>query len=132
MILKLIPALTWACIIALLCLLPQTAFYNPGFLQKLPADKIIHFGMFFILSFLVWYGIQNKLPGFFNRRFLIILLILFSYGGITELAQDWLTKTRHTEFLDFLSDIAGVTLGFFFYFIILKRKTSGDKNLTKY
>jgi VanZ family protein len=124
MILKLIPAFIWACIIALLCLLPQSAFYNPSFLQKLPADKIVHFGMFFILSFLSWRGLNRKLPFVFNLRFIYLLLILIAYGGLTELSQDWLTSTRHTEFLDFLSDVVGIIIGFFSYLVVYKRKTS--------
>ena len=124
MILKFIPALIWACIIALLCLLPQSAFYNPRFLQKIPADKIVHFGMFFILSFFAWRGIQNKLLGAFNLCVLSLFLILIAYGGLTELSQNWFTKTRHTEFLDFITDCAGIIFGFFFYLIIFKRKIS--------
>lgn len=126
MILKFTPALIWACIIALLCLLPQSAFYNPRFLQKLPADKIVHFGMFFLLSLLAWRGIQNKLLRVFNWCVLSLFLILITYGGLTELAQNWFTKTRHTEFLDFLADCVGIFIGFFFYFIIFKRKISAQ------
>jgi VanZ family protein len=129
---KLIPAFAWASLVAVLCLLPQTAFYNPGFLQKLPVDKVVHFGMFFILSFLVWRGMRTKVTGFFNYHFLLILLILIAYGGITELAQDWLTKTRHSEILDFLADIAGIIFGLFSYLITVKRKISPEKELAKY
>jgi VanZ family protein len=112
-------------------LLPSSAFYNPGFLHKIPADKIVHFGMFFILSFLAWRGLQIKLP-VFTYRFFLILLILIAYGGATELAQDWLTKTRHSEIWDFLTDIVGILFGLFSYLILLKRKIFNQKELAKY
>jgi VanZ family protein len=118
--------------VAVLCLLPQSVFYNPGFFQKLPLDKIAHFGMFFILSFLVWRGMQSKQPGKINILILFVFLVLITYGGITELAQDWLTSTRHSEILDFLTDIVGVLFGFFFYLIMIKRKVSTEKELAKY
>jgi VanZ family protein len=129
---KFIPAFTWACIVALLCLLPQSTFYSPVFLQKLPLDKFVHFGMFFILSFLVWRGVQSKFFIKPNIQIVYIFLVLVAYGGITELAQDLLTSTRHSEFLDFLADTAGVVLGFFLYLMIIKRKISVNKNYAKY
>jgi len=127
LILKFIPAFAWACIVAVLCLLPQSAFYEPGFLRNLPADKIAHFGMFFILSFLVWRGMQikNFLP--LNYRFLFVFLMLIAYGGLTELAQDWLTKTRHSELLDFLTDIVGALFGLFFYLIVANKINNSGK-----
>jgi VanZ family protein len=132
LILKFIPAFAWACIVAALCLLPQNVFYEPGFLRNLPADKIVHFGMFFILSFLVWRGMPGKLLGFFNYRFLLVLIILIAYGGMTELAQDWLTKTRHSEIMDFLTDIVGILFGLCSYLLLAKRKISAEKELAKY
>jgi hypothetical protein len=53
------------------------------------------------------------------------------YGGLTELAQDWLTKTRHTEFMDFLTDIVGILSGFVFYLLVSRKKMS-RKELVKY
>ena len=132
MILKFIPAFAWACIVAILCLLPQSVFYEPGFLQNLPADKIVHFVMFFILSFLAWRGVQIKKFVPLNIWFLFVFLMLIAYGGLTELAQDWLTKTRHTEFFDFLADFVGVLFGLFFYLIIAKRKSTRKGNLIRY
>ena len=135
MILKFIPAIIWAFIIAVLCLLPQSAFYNPEFLHKLPLDKIAHFTMFFILSILVWLGMKItnykavKIPKY---SILLVILILLLYGGITELAQNILTKTRHTEFLDFLADCAGILAGLFFYLLIKRRKISNQKEFVKY
>ena len=53
------------------------------------------------------------------------------YGGFTELAQGWLTKTRHTDLMDFLTDIVGVIFGFLFY-LMVKRKNLNRKELVKY
>jgi hypothetical protein len=86
--------------------------------------------MFFILSLLTWKGAQLRMP-FLSSQFYILALILIAYGGLTELAQGWFTKTRHTEMLDFLTDIAGVILGFLLYQLV-KRKTSSSKEWVKY
>ena len=129
---KFIPVFVWACIVAVLCLLPQSVFYEPGFLRNLPADKIAHFGMFFILSFLVWRGMQIKKFVPLNYRLLFVFLLLIAYAALTELAQDWLTNTRHSEFLDFLTDFVGLLFGLFFYLIIANRKTANQENLAKY
>ena len=127
---RFIPAFAWACLIAVLCLLPQSAFYSPEFLHKLPLDKTVHFGMFFILSVLTWRGMQPKLP-VFKYPFFILLAVLIAYGGLTELAQGWFTKTRHTEMLDFLADIVGLVFGFLFYLLVLRR-ISNRRELVKY
>jgi hypothetical protein len=73
---------------------------------------------------------QIKFP-FLNYQFFILISILIMYGGLTELAQDWLTKTRHTEFMDFLTDIVGILFGFLFYLLVSRKKMS-RKELVKY
>jgi len=130
LILKFIPAFTWACFVAVLCLIPQSCFYNPGFLHKLPLDKVVHIGMFFILSVLSWRGIQIKFP-LFNFQFFILISILTVYGGLTEFAQGWFTKTRHTDLIDFLADVVGILFGFIFYLLVIRKKMS-RKELVKY
>ncbi len=130
LMLKFIPAFAWACLVAVLCLIPQSCFYTPGFLHTLPLDKVVHFGMFFILSILSLRGIQIKLP-LFNFWFFMLISILIMYGGLTELAQGWFTKTRHTDLIDFLTDVVGILFGFLFYLLVMRKKLS-RKELVKY
>ena len=92
----------WVC---LLCFLLATA----GFLAELSGysmgvsfahiDKVAHFGIFAVLTALLWKGFKlAPLPAF---------LLLGIYGGAVELAQHYFTS-RTGDWWDWLADIAGV------------------------
>ena len=132
---KFIPAIVWAVMVAVLCLLPQSAIYNPGFLHKLPADKLVHTGMFFILCFLSCRGLEFRMPFRFTQyatRILTLFILLAAYGALTELAQGWFTKTRHTELLDFVADCTGIALGFLAYLLLHRKKLINKKEYIRY
>nr|WP_301003850.1 VanZ family protein [Arsukibacterium sp.] len=62
-------------------------------------DKLAHFGIFAVLTALLWKGFKlAPLPAF---------LLLGIYGGAVELAQHYFTR-RTGDWLDWLADIAGV------------------------
>ena len=133
--LKFIPAILWAAVIALLCLLPQSAFYSPSFLHKLPADKIVHFGMFFILAFLAFRPLALRSQLGFRKtdyRLLLLILLLVFYGGFTELAQGWFTKTRHTELSDFIADCVGILAGFVACMLFYRKKMVNRQEYIRY
>jgi VanZ family protein len=67
-------------------------------------DKIEHALSFAVL---VWMG---QRAGY--RRALALAIGLLLLGGAIELAQGFLTTTRTAEWLDWLADAAGITLGF--------------------
>ncbi|WP_214000168.1 VanZ family protein [Arsukibacterium sp.] len=92
----------WICV---LCFVLATA----GFLAELSGhrigggfahvDKLAHFGIFAVLTALLWKGFKlAPLPAF---------LLLGIYGGAVELAQHYFTR-RTGDWLDWLADIAGV------------------------
>lgn len=66
-------------------------------------DKVAHFGIFFVLSGLVW-------KGFRPTCWKIVLLMAF-YGVLVEVVQENYTQ-RNGDFWDWLADMAGV-LAFF-------------------
>ncbi|MBZ9611973.1 VanZ family protein [Rheinheimera maricola] len=91
--------------VCLLCFLLATA----GFLAELSGyrighgiahlDKVAHFGIFAILTLLLWKG--------FKLRPALAFLLLGSYGGAIELAQHNFTR-RNGDWWDLLADIGGV------------------------
>jgi len=62
-------------------------------------DKVAHFGIFAILSALLWKG--------FKVSPVTALIVLGAYGGSIELAQHYFTR-RHGDWFDLLADIGGV------------------------
>lgn len=92
----------WVCV---LCFVLATA----GFLAELSGhrigggfahmDKIAHFGIFTVLTALLWKGFKlSPWPAF---------LLLGIYGGAVELAQHNFTR-RNGDWWDWLADIGGI------------------------
>ena len=83
-------------------------------------DKLIHFGMFFVLSstFSVEY--------FFDRKSLpsakLLFISTFSFALATELMQGLLTASRACDPKDLLADMIGVLATFFIAIPLLRKK----------
>jgi hypothetical protein len=78
-------------------------------------DKIIHFGLYFMFSFLLY-------KSFVELRLIIALSI--SYGAIIEFLQDVLTTSRSFDWLDILANSFGVTFFIIFVLILEHSKTN--------
>lgn len=94
----------WVSVIFLLCSLPQEAIPNPQF--HIPhLDKVVHSGLFFILSLLICYTFESY---FIQRKNLYLLAILISlvYGGLVEILQS-LFFQRSGDIWDLLADGTG-------------------------
>ena len=97
-------AIIWVFVIAYLCFAPADDFKKvhitiPHF------DKIVHFGMFFILGlFLEAINSLNK-----SKIYSIVFpLIAIIYGGVIEIIQFNCIYSRSGDFIDFLADIIGL------------------------
>ena len=96
---------TWVIIIGILCFTPGNEFKKvhipiPYF------DKIVHFGMFFILAFLIkglyW---KNYIS---NRVYISYILLAALYGVIIEIVQyNWIYM-RSGDWVDWFFDCAGI------------------------
>ncbi|WP_159083954.1 VanZ family protein [Saccharobesus litoralis] len=62
-------------------------------------DKIAHFGIFFILTFLAYRALKDY--------FLIACAAIVAYGGLIEIAQSFVPH-RSGSWLDFAADVMGV------------------------
>ena len=127
------PALAWGVIIFILLSLPEDNLPDLSFWQKIPYfDKLVHFGLFAIFSFLLCLAFKNQLC--FNLLIkhwkVSSFLISTLYGGITEVSQK-LFFTRSAELGDFLADICGSVLGvIIFNFIVKKYCRNGYKKIS--
>lgn len=83
-------------------------------------DKLVHFGIHFILVF-CWLVYYTKSSSSFQlRNILYIALICVIYGILIEVLQG-VTKTRGSELADVYANITGTALGVL-VFLILKTK----------
>lgn len=73
-----------------------------------PADKVVHFAAFFILGFLL----KATFP---KIRFSIYIILIISYGLLTEILQGVMRWGRTLEFLDLVADTIGGLLAFVVY-----------------
>lgn len=79
-------------------------------------DKIVHFGMYFILMLVIIVEHRKNIKNPVNLFFLA--LIPLSYGILMEILQLTLTTTRTADFYDALADAAGVLASVLLWLII--------------
>lgn len=94
--------LAWGWMLALLAgmSIPAADLPIPDLLS---ADKLLHFGGFFVLT-LLWIG---ALGGRWHTRALGALGIGVAYGVFTELYQGWMPLGRTADVYDALADALG-------------------------
>jgi len=87
-------------------LLLVIAFLSLYPLPNLPAvagtDKTLHLVAYFFLAFPL--GLKK------HNNWILFIILFIVFGGIIELIQPYVN--RHGEWLDFLANIIGITLGF--------------------
>lgn len=79
----------------------KTPFWNiPGF------DKIVHIIMYFFLMSVIVFENRDYIKSRTNLYLIGIIPVV--YGALMEIFQLLFTRTRSADFLDFLSDTAGI------------------------
>lgn len=122
------PAIVAIIIFYLCCLLPSKDIPDVGFDFFIPADKIVHFLMYFGLSLVASYNyIYDK-----SGNIIILKLIIFAicipilYGGLIEIIQDNYFQGRSGDWYDFLADtlgaIASIPFSLWFRRFLLNRQ----------
>ena len=109
---KLVLGILWSLTILVMCVipagnLPDTNISIPYF------DKIVHFGIFGILSFILISIFKEQYN--YKKSIVITLIICSIYGYVIELLQKYVSSGRSYEFLDVLFDIIGCIFGILFY-----------------
>ncbi len=103
-------SIVWIIIMQYLLFSPASGIPKPGILVIPHFDKLVHFGMFFILIYL--FVLESRKKGIVNNRntMLFILLSVF-YAALSECCQHMLITGREGSFADFIADILGILTG---------------------
>ena len=97
---------------------PPSTFDFAESIPKIPhGDKIIHFGMFFVLTAALIYELKKRnRKNYRTGKFLFVCILLpIALGGIIEIIQEAFFKPRSADWFDWLADIAGVLMAYFIY-----------------
>lgn len=98
--------IVWILVIFALCAMPPQDIPDPGI--DIPhLDKVVHIGMFFIMSLLICYRYER--PALKNI-YVVAIAFSFLYGGLIEILQHYFFN-RGGDLWDLLADVAGSVLG---------------------
>jgi VanZ family protein len=112
--------LTYLVLITALSLMPSDLVPDSSLLPY--SDKMVHFGMYTILTFLVFYTWPEKFQS--KYRQLIPLLVVVLWGTCMELLQGIGGYGRHFSHFDILANILGFFPGWIAWrWFFLKKET---------
>jgi VanZ family protein len=119
------PAISWALIILLLTSLPGNYFPTiVSFWDWLKPDKLIHFFVFGVFTFLILWG-KRKQYKQKDKRLKILIVALITgifYSALTEWLQHFLPVGRHGNIFDFMANNFGSIIGVVVFHILFRKK----------
>lgn len=94
--------------------IPQAPFF--GF------DKVVHIGMYFVLSMTVIFGLSfpQKNKKITLRLMLGVIIFGILFGGFMEICQHYIFINRSGNWYDFTANTIGAILGVLIYPTIVK------------
>ena len=112
-------------LIFILCFLPGNTANKVTFFDIPHFDKLVHFGMYFIFSGILFFDLKKNSHLQKKQIISIIILLTIITGGSVELIQNYFIPGRSGDWFDLFADITGM-LGFFTgkYFLYLLRKNN--------
>ncbi|NQW42911.1 MAG: VanZ family protein [Bacteroidetes bacterium] len=122
-----LPALLWAILIYILCVTDTQQVKLDISLLGVPIDKIAHFGVFLILSFLMSWGVFAKHNWLSTKCKSWIIFISITYGVLIEFMQFYLTIDRKADIFDIFADSIGTFVGVFIFVFFKKNKNLANK-----
>ncbi|MCM1030846.1 MAG: VanZ family protein [Oscillibacter sp.] len=105
--------IAWAAIIFVLCALPSENIPDPH-LNIPHLDKVVHFGMFFIMAVLLCNELEYQTRFRLRKIYMITVSIAFLYGGTIEILQQYCFE-RSGDVWDLVADIFGAVIGCWIY-----------------
>lgn len=106
----------WASIILVLCGMPPQDVDKIKFIDIPYLDKLVHFGLYFVLALLIMaiLTLNSKLK---KSRWanLITILSCLLYGWLIEVMQRAFFPGRSYELMDVVADTAGAVVGVLLY-----------------
>lgn len=110
------------CIILTVSLLPGEDVEKLSWLEFPFMDKIVHLGMYLVLTFFMILDNHGKSSGKF-RTIVISILISLLYGILMEALQMILTNSRSAEYFDVAFNFAGSILAGIIWIFLWKFKS---------
>lgn len=104
----------------------------PSMPDGIPWDKLVHFGMFFVLSavsMIDYYRLCKGNPPTLRWIFWGFLIPVL-YGGSIELLQKYFFASRSAEWADWFADILGSLVATVIIIIFFKKQRYSEKNIS--
>lgn len=98
-----------ALLIVLVSLVPGTSMPDSSLFNIPALDKLVHFGMYTVLGFMVILESRDHITGF--RKHVLLISGLFLLGTLIEVLQATVVATRSAEWLDLLANLTGLIAG---------------------
>lgn len=111
---SLLCALSWTAVIFGLCCMPGRYVPTTDWLELISFDKFVHAGIFFTLTCL-WLIYSYKINKLTTVSIVSILLLCIAYGGLLEIMQATVFSQRSADWLDFIANSFGCTMGLWFF-----------------
>ena len=114
--------IVWALIVFILCSIPGDDLPKTSAIHIPHFDKIVHFGMFFIMGIFLMaeLSFQTKLKQAYI--ILITVLLIAAYGGAIEYLQQHYFTNRSGDYIDLAADILGGIVAVILYPWLKKQK----------
>lgn len=106
-------AILWSIIIIILCSIPGQEFPDTSFLDIPHLDKIIHFGLYCILSVVTVNGFykQIRISLLAQSPYLFTIIYSISLGVVIEVLQHYIIPFRQGDIYDVLANAGGCIFG---------------------
>lgn len=111
---SILPGLSWAIFILLLCSLPSQNIGEVNFWDLLNPDKIVHSIVFMLLALFLIIGFkkQHKYALLRCNAYLIAILLAIIYGVVIEWMQISYFQSRSGDLLDAIANAFGAIIAY--------------------
>jgi VanZ family protein len=119
------PGILWAIMILILTGVPGDFFGGINSSWKWQhTDKIVHWFIFAVFSYLLLHGHRRQYPGIKLRYKPVLLALALGtlFSAFTEIMQQHVFRGREGDFADFFANVAGTLSGALFFFTWYRKK----------
>ncbi|MDB5256433.1 MAG: hypothetical protein JWM14_1128 [Chitinophagaceae bacterium] len=109
-------------VILTLCWLPASTVQEPKWFHIPNADKVIHFGMFFVWAFCLRRDLYKHIHQVYKLALMVLLVSLFT-AVLTEFLQP-IVSNRMRDWADGIADMTGALTAVCLFFFFFKKNPS--------
>lgn len=114
--------------LAFMLVVVYLSFFRPPAIPEITlfphADKVVHAGMYFVMSALLWWEFRRNHKTFvrIGHAWVGAFLCPVLFSGAVELLQEYCTTYRGSDWLDFLANAIGIALASLMAYCLLRSK----------